>query len=337
MLGLLQISASEGQSTIVESQQSSTCIVGMGLGLIDEQTGTNDGQFTSRGSQHASGGIEGSPVPPPGGQRGTKSGQRNLAGSQHAPSGNEGIGLLDALCVGHTGTVESAHCMRDGSQQADEGRVVMEAEAEGQIGAPVGQSIFVGSQQSIGGNGCIDGRPDIDAVDEGQAQSIRFGSQQGTAFCVGFALGDPEKEGRRVYADVMEAEGQIMDEAAQFIVVGSQHPPLPVPVLPVLLLLLLLPAESFAVILGDCVGREVEMEVIEAEGQITVSDGQFVVMGSQQEPVGDLGVGVGLIDGQIGIAGSHCILVGSQHPLSKGVALEETSREIGEGEGDGYA
>ncbi len=92
----------------------------------------------------------------------------------------------------------------------------------------------------------------------------------------------------------------------------------------------------FAVILGDCVGREVETEVIEAEGQITVSDGQFVVMGSQQEPVGDLGVGVGVgvIDGQIGIAGSHCILLGSQHPLSNGVALAETSRKIGEGEGD---
>jgi hypothetical protein len=100
-----------------------------------------------------------------------------------------------------------------------------EAEAEGQMGAPVGrQSIFVGSQQSIGGLGGLDGldgldglegRPDIDAVEEGQMgaftveQSIRFGSQQGTEFCVGFALADPEKEGRRVYADVMEAEGHM--------------------------------------------------------------------------------------------------------------------------------
>ena len=101
------------------------------------------------------------------------------------------------------------------------------------------------------------------------------------------------------------------------------------PVLPELLLLLL-PVVSFTVILGDCVGRDVEAEVMEAEGQIIESDGQFVVMGSQQEPAGDLGV----IDGQIGTAGSQRILVGSQHPLSKGVALEETSREIGEGEGD---
>ncbi len=319
MLGLLQIGASEGQSKSVGSQQSASCPVG--IGVIDaEQMGANDGHVMSRGSQHAFGGIEG---PPPGGQRGTKSGQGNFAGSQHAPAGNEG------MAVGHRGTVESEHCVRDGSQQSR--RAVMDAEAEGQMGAPVGQSIFVGSQQFIGG---IDGRLDIDAVEAVEVQmgmftveqSTREGSQHGAGYCVGFALIEPEKDGRGVDAGVLETEGQIMDEAAQFIVAGSQHPPLPVlPVLPLPVL-----EVFFAVIVGDCVGRDVDAEVIEAEGQIIESEGQFIVIGSQHEPVGDLGVGVGVgvgvNDGQIGIAGSQRILVGSQHPLSKGVALAETSR-----------
>ena len=320
MLGL-QMGTSEGQSTIVESQQSL-----VGTGVIDaEQMGANDGHVMSRGSQHASGGIEGSPVPPPGGQRGTKSGQGNFAGSQHAPAGNEG------MAVGHRGTVESEHCMREGSQQSR--RAVIDAEAEGQMGAPDGQSIFVGSQQFIGG---IDGRLDMEAVEVQMGmftveQSTRKGSQHGAGYCVGFALIDPEKDGRDVDTGVLETDGQIMDEAAQFIVVGSQHPLLP-PVLPVPVPVLPLPALEvfFAVVVGDCVGRDVDAEVIEAEGQITESEGQFIVMGSQHEPVGDLGVGVGVgvgvIDGQIGIAGSQRILVGSQHPLSKGVALAETSR-----------
>lgn len=149
MLGL-QIGASAGQSKSVGSQQSASCPVG--IGVIDaegEQTGANDGHVINRGSQHASGGIEGSPVPPPGGHSGTKSGQGNFAGSQHAPAGNEGIGVFDALCEGQIGTTESVHCIRVGSQHASRGRLV--TDAEGQMGAPTGQSIFIGSQHCMGG------------------------------------------------------------------------------------------------------------------------------------------------------------------------------------------
>ena len=56
---------------------------------------------------------------------------------------------------------------------------------------------------------------------------MRVGSQQGTGFSVGIAVIDPENDGRDVGAAVMEAEGQRNEPAAQFIVVGSQHAPLP--------------------------------------------------------------------------------------------------------------
>ena len=106
-------------------------MVGMAVMEADGgQTGANDGHIINRGSQHASGGTDGNPVPLPGGHCGTKSGHGNFVGSQHAPAGNDGIPVLDALMDGQIGSEASVHCMRVGSQQADEGRVVMEADGQ---------------------------------------------------------------------------------------------------------------------------------------------------------------------------------------------------------------
>lgn len=127
----LQSGASEGQSKIVGSQQSISCMVGMGVMEAEgEQIGANDGHIINRGSQHASGGTDGNPVPPPGGHCGTKSGHGNFAGSQQAPAGNDGIPVLDALMDGQIGSEASVHCMRVGSQQPLEGRIVMEADGQ---------------------------------------------------------------------------------------------------------------------------------------------------------------------------------------------------------------
>jgi hypothetical protein len=79
---------------------------------------------------------------------------------------------------------------------------------------------------------------------------------------------------------------------------------------------------SFADIVGDCVGRGVGADVIEAEGHTNESDAQFIVVGSQHL----YAEGEGEDEGQIGIEEEHCILLGSQHPVSRKAAV---------GEGDG--
>ena len=106
-------------------------MVGMGVMEADGgQIGANEGHIINRGSQHASGGTDGNPVPVPGGHCGTKSGHGNFAGSQQASAGNDGIPVLDALMDGQIGSEASVHCMRVGSQQPLEGRVVMEADGQ---------------------------------------------------------------------------------------------------------------------------------------------------------------------------------------------------------------
>lgn len=189
------------------------------------------------------------------------------------------------------------------------------------MAVPAGQSIFIGSQQSVGGRG----RPVIDALIDGQMgcdalHCMRVGSQQGTGFSVGLAVIDPENDGREVGAAVMEAEGQRNEPFAQFIVIGSQHCP------------------CFTVIEGDCVGRGVFADVIDADGQIKEPDGQSTIVGSQhcdELPLPLLGVCVMEGDGQIGKADVHCIFVGSQHPVLIGVVLAEISRTNMVEEGDG--
>lgn len=148
-------------------------------------------------------------------------------------------------------------------------------------------------------------------MNEPAAQFIVVGSQHPVPvpvllFIVSFAVVVAVSVGRCEGTGVIDAEGQINEDAAQFMVAGSQQ---------------VLLYESFADIVGDCVGRGVDADVMDADGQITESDGQFIVIGSQHEPepAGDLGVCV--VEGvaaamrseQSGSPGEHDPREGSQH------------------------
>lgn len=126
------------------------------------------------------------------------------------------------------------HIINRGSQHASGGIDGSPVPPPGeQIGTKSGQGNFAGSQQVPVGSGVIDGQIGCEDV-----HCVRVGSQHGTEFCVGFALMDSEKDGRGVDAEVMEAEGQINEPVAQFI-------------LPLLVSF----EVSFAVIVGESVGR----------------------------------------------------------------------------------